>query len=218
MPKVTQESVCDQRKSFEDERDVTRAEIRTNAAVLSRQLLQRMSSGEPYDIDDFIFAASLGQPKDYKNEAKTLRTIAGLSGGEFVGVVEDKQIVAAGITSKEPLILETRIHPYPQDPEKELRGRMLFASIGIIMGVVKTRLNDRHVIEDGSLPVLKSSMNEGGYSRFEAFWHTGEVIVGTSTVIEHASRQDDLFGLRTVGNILDRLARSAYDGHQVTET
>jgi hypothetical protein len=201
-------SVTEDRKEFGIETTVRQAESRHKAAVFSRKLLIRMAAGEPYDVDDFIYVASVGRPQDLNKEAQTIKTIETIKAGDLFGVVDhDKLLIGAGVAATNALVLRVKAD-LSEDPEDRLDTRQLSAGIRILDYTFQGRpdlIDDRNL---GIVEVMHSGIGEPELAVERPFSQVNTVRVGAADVIK-ASRHSN-YGRTIAYTILDELADIVY--------
>jgi hypothetical protein len=130
------QSVTETRESFVREEQYRAAQARGAAAVLAREMVARMAEDAEYSIEDFIFAASSGNPEDAHDQYETLKTIEGLTPGTVVGLTHRSRLFVVGVSDEHPLDLSVR-HSSLESSDIQ-RNRELKANIRLFIGATAT--------------------------------------------------------------------------------
>ena len=211
----TRVSVADQRKSFIDQVRAQEWDNREIAINLARRMVIDMASGAQYDVDDFLFAASLGRSHEYPKEHDTLHTLSELRPGRLVGVIRDKKLQNVGITDKIPFSMRVYLGPTSY-PDGQQYNRETTATLNLAVAVRRAREDSRVPAIDVefndqpvSVPVLESWTEPQWPSA--PFHEPNTLLVGSEELLGHIARGDEL-GTKQMSILLTHLAKIAQAG------
>ncbi len=134
----------DQRMALLVEEQLQQDANQVNRLVLARRVAAGSNNQTDIQLDDFMFAATGGNPEGYSEDAEGLRRIADLSRGTFVGVWRsrdpgpDTNLVAVGVVNTSPLRLDCQANRRsPGSPAGSVRS----LRAGIVLGNSAVRVH-----------------------------------------------------------------------------
>jgi hypothetical protein len=104
-------SPAELRQQFSEE-TAAAAQVRQDRALsVSRLMIADMADGAEFTHEDFLFAATAGNPANYPWHAKILERASKLKAGDIVGIAQGDALLVLGQLAEDPLGFEVRLHP-----------------------------------------------------------------------------------------------------------
>jgi hypothetical protein len=178
-----------------------------------------MDAGEPYNDDTFMFVATLGEPERYKEQAKMLKSAAGLTAGRIVGIAQGNTLGCVGTVGERPLLMEANLGN-PSNPENEQPNRNLEALV-LFRNIVKYA--DMDVI-DHPIVIKQSGVKESPHMvtllcsdteptthepKSNAFDEANQLLIGADEVMAFVTENNDVIGQKQFAELTTRLARGS---------
>lgn len=213
---VVESGVTEARHAFLEEVVAQQQENRKRACRLAREMVVAMTGHQDFAIEDFIFAASLGEPKRYLEEKGTLETIAQIQPGEVVGVVSDDILRVVGVAAYKTLSMTVDVRT-PADPSDEQYNRHLEAYLNLITASRRAAEDSRYPsidVETHPKPLVVPILRAWGEPEFDGsvFYQPQAVIVGAEAVLNHIAHGDSV-GTKQVADCFTHLATIAFNSY-----
>lgn len=213
-------NVTETRQAYIQEVEAQQWENRQRARRLAREMVVAMSGREDFTIEDFIFAASLGEPERYPEEKATLETIAQLTPGEIVGVISDDKLRIVGVAGNKPLTMTVDVRT-PADLGDEQYHRHLEAYLNLLTASRRAVEDSRYPrvdVETHAEPMAVPILRAWGEPEFDssAFFQPQSVVVGAEAVLNRVAQEDTL-GTKQVADCLTHLAKIAFSSYTASQ-
>lgn len=215
---VDHSSITQTRESFVQGLETQRWEDRQRTRKLAREMVIAMTGRQGYTTEDFMFAASLGEPERYPNEGATLKLLAQLPPGKIVGVVSEDILRAVGVTADKPLEMKVDVRT-PSTSESEQYNRQLEAHLNLISASRRATEDHKYPkidVEVHPEPKTISILRAWGEPSYDGsvFYEPQSVVVGAEAIMSHLE-SDDTIGKQQVADYLTHLAGIAFINHIV---
>lgn len=209
MPKTNPKiDVTQTRQEFIDEKSERERSATTRATEVARSMVIAMSSGSDFGVEDFIFAASLGEPEKYQQEADTLTRAAMITGGGLVALLDRDKVSVVGVAADDPFTM--RVSTDMTDTVRIQRDRHMSAGLHFILASRSTANETRWPqtnTETYSEPVSVDLLRTAGEPDWDQriFYRPKGIVIGTEAIIERVRETDDTIGARQLAECVELL-------------
>lgn len=213
--------VHERRADFEEQMRLQRLNNRLTGRVLTRELILAITrAGAEFTAADFLFIASAGHTEKYEEERDTLATLASLTAGQMVGVVNTGRLTTVGVTDVNPMSLKISTSCASIDVDTSFHfDRTMEAGLKLAVWARSAKEDQSYPPHDiiartspASFVVLRS-WHEPKHEFDNAFEGPSTLLVGSEALMAHALTGDEI-GIKQIAECMTLLGSIASEGFQ----